>query len=316
MKEQEHMKDIQELLDETAALVRDKARDGAPASYIPELARVDTSLFALSATTLDGKTYTAGDGSAFFSMQSMSKAAALIFGIELLGRDKVFSKIGMEPCSDPFNSIMKLEMSSSIPLNPFINAGAIVLVGMISEALEAVSIAEILDFFSRLMGRQNRKTLRINEQIYRSEKKTADRNRALAYFLHNVGTLTADVEETLDLYFKLCSIEVNTVDLSVMGATVASGGLNPLTGERVLELDTAYIVTGLMSVCGLYDQSAVFAVDVGIPAKSGVSGGIVCAAPGRMGLAVFSPPLNKSGNSVAGVQALSFLSRQMKLRGI
>jgi glutaminase len=211
---------------------------------------------------------------------------------------------------------MKLEMTSSIPLNPFINAGAIVLAGMLNEQFQAVAIAEMMDFFSRLMGRQNRSTLHINEGIYRSEKGTADRNRALAYFLHNAGTLSGDVEETLDLYFKLCSIEVTTVDLSVMGVTLASGGRNPVSGAAVLSLDTAYIVIGLMSVCGLYNQSAKFAVEVGVPAKSGVSGGIVCAVPGRMGLAVFSPPLNTSGNSVAGIRALADLSRELKLRGI
>jgi glutaminase len=310
------MEDMRDLLDKTMVQARDFAKDGKPASYIPELARVDPSLFSLSVTTLNGKTYAVGDRDSFFSMQSVSKVAALIFSIEFLGRDKVFSKIGMEPSSEPFNSIMKLEMTSSIPLNPFINAGAIVLSGMINERLDAIAIAEILDFFSLLMGRPNRKTLKINEQVYHSEKCTADRNRALAYFLHNSGTLTSDVEETLDLYFKLCSIEVNTNDLSVMGATLASGGVNPVTGITVMSLDTAYIVTGLMSVCGLYDQSAEFAVEVGIPAKSGVSGGIACAAPGKMGLAVFSPPLNASGNSVAGIQALASLSRQLKLRGI
>jgi glutaminase len=308
--------DMQDLLDKTTAQVRNFAKDGKPASYIPELARVDPSLFSLSITTLDGKTYAAGDQNSFFSMQSMSKVASLIFSIEFLGRDKVFSKIGMEPSSDPFNSIMKLEMTSSIPLNPFINAGAIVLSGMINERLDAAAIAEILDFFSRLMGRPDRETLKINEQVYHSEKRTADRNRALAYFLHNSGTLTGDVEETLDLYFKLCSVEVNANDLSVMGATLASGGVNPVTGVTAMSLDTAYIVTGLMSVCGLYDQSAEFAVEVGIPAKSGVSGGIVCTAPGKMGLAVFSPPLNASGNSVAGIRALASLSRRLKLRGI
>jgi glutaminase len=187
---------------------------------------------------------------------------------------------------------------------------------MLNEQFQAVAIAEMMDFFSRLLGRQSRGSLHINEGIYRSEKGTADRNRALAYFLHNAGNLSGDVEETLDLYFKLCSIEVNTVDLSVMGATLASGGRNPVSGAGVLSLETTYIVTGLMTVCGLYDQSAEFAVEAGIPAKSGVSGGILCAVPGRMGLAVFSPPLNKSGNSVAGIRALADLSRKLKLRGI
>jgi glutaminase len=310
------MENVQDLLDKTVASARNNPEEGMPASYIPELSHTDPTLFSLSLTGLDGETCSAGDSGSFFSMQSISKVGALCFALETLGRERVFSKIGMEPCSESFNSIMKLEMTSSIPLNPFINAGAIVLAGMLNEQFQAVVIAEILDFFARLLGRQSRGTLHINEGIYRSEKGTADRNRALAYFLHNAGTLTGDVEETLDLYFKLCSIEVNTVDLSVMGATLASGGRNPVSGAGVLSLDTAYIVTGLMSVCGLYDQSAEFAVDVGVPAKSGVSGGIVCVVPGRMGLVVFSPPLNASGNSVAGIRALTDLSRKLKLRGI
>ncbi|MDR2738693.1 MAG: glutaminase A [Treponema sp.] len=309
------MENLQDLFDKIMGTARN-IEEGRVAAYIPELAQVDPSLFSLSMTTLDGTTCSSGDQGCFFSMQSISKAATLCFAIETLGRDKVFSKIGMEPCSEPFNSIMKLEMTSSLPLNPFINAGAIVLTGMFNEQYGSLAIAEIVDFFSRLMGRQTRGSLRINENIYRSEKATADRNRALAYFLHNAGTLSGDVEEALDLYFKLCSIEVNTVDISVMGATLASGGRNPVSGEELLSIDTVYIVCGLMSVCGLYDQSAEFAVEVGIPAKSGVSGGIVCVVPGRMGLGVFSPPLNKSGNSVAGIRALAALSRELKLRGI
>jgi glutaminase len=310
------MENIQDLFDKIVAFSREKTEEGTPASYIPELAQVDPTLFSLSMTALDGTTYFSGDRGSFFSMQSISKVAALCFAIETLGRDRVFAKIGMKPCSEPFNSIMKLEMTSSIPLNPFINAGAIVLIGMLNEQFQTLAIAEVMDFFFQLMGRQSRSTLHINEGVYRSEKKTADRNRALAYFLHNAGTLSGDVEEALDLYFKLCSIEVNTVDLSVMGATLAGGGRNPVSGATILSLDTAYIVTGLMSVCGLYDQSAEFAVEVGVPAKSGVSGGILCTVPGKMGLGVFSPPLNKSGNSVAGIRALAVLSRELKLRGI
>jgi glutaminase len=309
------MRNIQELFDKTVALSRNCAKEGVPASYIPELAQTDPSLFSLSVTTLDGTTCSSGESDRVFSMQSISKVAALCFAIETLGEDRVFSKIGMEPCSEPFNSIMKLEMTSSIPLNPFINAGAIVLVGMLGEQFQAAAMTEMMDFFCRLMNRQ-KSALHINQAVYRSEKGTADRNRALAYFLHNAGTLTGDVEKALDLYFRLCSIEVNTADLSVMGATLAAGGRNPVSGDTVMSLDTTYIVTGLMSVCGLYDESAKFAVEVGIPATSGVSGGIVCAVPGRMGLAVFSPPLNKSGNSVAGIRALAVLSRELKLRGI
>jgi glutaminase len=156
----------------------------------------------------------------------------------------------------------------------------------------------------------------INERIYKSESSTADRNRSLAYFMHGTGALSQNVEDTLNLYFKLCSIEANTDDMSAIGATLANGGLNPVTGERVVSLDTACALVGLMSTCGLYNESGAFAVHVGIPGKSGVSGGIVCSVPGRLGIAVFSPPLDEKGNSVAGMKALSFISKTLKLRGM
>jgi glutaminase len=270
----------------------------------------------MTAVSLDGSVSSAGDTAALFSMQSMSKAAALAFAVETLGKDKVFSRIGMSPCSEPFNSIMKLEMTSKIPLNPFINSGAIVLTGVIHENLGDRAMGMCFEAFKALMGRGPERPLSVNQAIYHSENATADRNRALAYFLHSLGSLTTNVEETLDIYFQLCSLEVNTLDLAMIGATFANGGVNPKTGMRVISLDTAYLVMGLMEVCGLYDESAEFAVSVGVPAKSGVSGGILCAVPGKMGLAVYSPPLNQKGNSVAGMAALEKLSRQMALRGI
>jgi glutaminase len=307
-------RNLQNLLDEIAAECRSMTGDGRQATYIPELAKVDPTLFSLSATTLDGTSLSSGDADACFSMQSMSKAMSLSFALERFGHDDVFSRVGMEPCSEPFNSIMKLEMTSSTPLNPFINSGSIVMAGLIADRLGKTALDEVLGFASAMTG--NTGGLRVNERVYRSESSTADRNRALAYFMHSIGTLSSRVDESLDLYFKLCSIEVNTEDLSVMGATLANAGLNPVTGVEIVSTDTAYTVTGLMSVCGLYDESGEFAVRVGVPAKSGVSGGIVCAVPGRMGLAVFSPPLGSGGNSVAGTAALSRLSRELKLRGI
>jgi glutaminase len=310
----ENKQGLQSLLDRTVAVCRSLTGDGRQATYIPELATVDPSLFAVSAATLDGDVISSGDIGARFSMQSMSKVMSLSFALERLGHDEVFSHVGMEPCSEPFNSIMKLEMTSSTPLNPFINSGSIVMTGLLAERLGSSVINEMLDFASRMTG--NKSGLVVNERVHRSESSTADRNRALAYFMHSVGTLSFDVENSLDLYFRLCSIEVGTADLAVMGATLANAGKNPLTGETITSVDTSYTVIGIMSVCGLYDESGWFAVKAGVPAKSGVSGGIVCAVPGRIGLAVFSPPLGRGGNSVAGVEAVSRLSRELKLRGI
>jgi glutaminase len=288
-------------------------RNGKQATYIPELAKTDPGLFSLSATTVDGATFSAGDSGALFSMQSIAKIISLSFSLEMFGYDYVFARVGMEPCSEPFNSIMKLEMTSSIPLNPFINSGAIVIAGIMAERFGRGAIDHLLEFAWKMAGRKRR--LCVNERVFMSENSTADRNRALAYFMHSIGTLSA-VDKSLILYFKLCSIYADTNDLSVMGGTLANAGLNPITGERVLSRETACTVTGLMSVCGLYDESGEFAVKVGVPAKSGVSGGIICAVPGKMGLAVFSPLLDAGGNSVAGMETLSRLSREIKLRGM
>jgi glutaminase len=248
-------------------------------------------------------------------MQSISKVAALAFAVEVFGEKHVFEKVGAEPCAEPFNSIMKLEISSNIPLNPFINSGAIMISSLIAKELGEKAIDEILRFVSLLAGRAPGNGLSVNEKIYASEASTADRNRALAYFMHSTGALAYEVESTLALYFQMCSIEVNTADLSFMGATLANGGRHP-DGTFVLSLDTVYILLGLMNTCGLYNESGEFAIQVGLPAKSGVCGGILCVAPGKMGIAVFSPPLDERGNSVAGLKALTDLSRKMKLRGL
>lgn len=289
---------------------------GRNASYIPELANVDSSLFSISATTTRGEICTCGDGRSRFSMQSISKVVALAYACEKFGADEVFSRVGMEPCAEPFNSIMKLEIASNIPLNPFINSGAIAIASLIMERLDVGSLSSVLTFASRMAGRSDDDGMTVNGKIYRSEAATADRNRALAYFMRSAGSLSLDVEEVLDLYFKMCSIEVSTGDLSIVGATIANGGQNPVTGERVVSRATSQILIGLMTTCGLYNESGEFAVKVGIPGKSGVCGGILCAVPGRMGVAVFSPPLDERGNSVAGVKALIALSERMNLRGM
>jgi glutaminase len=306
---------IQETLDRLVKTYRSRTEGGKQASYIPELANVDPNLFSLSVTTAEGRTFSSGDSAALFSMQSISKITSLAFVLEVFGPDYVFKKVGMEPCAEPFNSIMKLEISSNTPLNPFINSGAIMISSIIAKELGEKAIGEMLAFASLLAGRTVGNGLAVNERIYESETSTADRNRALAYFMHSTGALAYGVEESLALYFRMCSIEANTADLSFFGAILASGGIHP-QGVRVISLETVYALLGLMSTCGLYNESGEFAVQVGIPAKSGVCGGILCAVPARMGIAVFSPPLDEKGNSVAGLKALTALSGEMKLRGL
>jgi glutaminase len=313
-------KNIQDTLNRLEKTYRLRTEGGKTASYIPELANVDPNLFSISVTTVDGESFSAGDGTALFSMQSISKIAALAFAVETFGAERVFEKVGTEPCAEPFNSIVKLEISSNTPLNPFINSGAIMISSLIAEELGEKAIDAVLAFASRLAGRDPGNELTVNEKIYESETSTADRNRALAYFMHSTGALAYGVEESLALYFRMCSTEANTKDLSHIGATLANGGTRPKglspEGLRILSLDTVYILLGLMSTCGLYNESGDFAIRVGLPAKSGVGGGILCVAAPRMGIAVFSPPLDERGNSVAGLKALTDLSREMKLRGL
>ena len=311
-----YSRNIQDLLDSATLIYRSQTENGKPASYIPELANADPNLFSLSATTADGTTYSSGDSETPFSMQSISKVAGLAYALERFGGEKVFARVGTEPCAEPFNSIMKLEIASITPLNPFINSGAICISALIAEALRESALEDLLGFASSLAGRPAGSLLEVNEKLYASEAATADRNRSLAYFMHSTGALSYDVEETLTLYFKLCSIEADARDLSTIGATIALGGVNPKTGKRILKLETAYTLIGLMSTCGLYNESGEFAIKVGIPAKSGVSGGILCAVPGKMGIAAFSPLLDSRGNSVAGLKALAHLSAELKLRGI
>ena len=306
---------IQGLLDRVERTYRSQTGEGRPASYIPELANVDPKLFSISISGMDGCTATAGDGESYFTMQSISKIVSLAFTVEHFGASAVFARVGMEPCSEPFNSIMKLEMTSNVPLNPFINSGAIVLSAMICEHCGPYAIGEVLAFGSRLAGRSPSVGLTVNERIYASEATTADRNRALGYFMRSAGSLTYDVEETLALYFQMCSIKTRTCDLSSIGATIANAGVNPATGKRVISRNTACILIGLMSTCGLYNESGEFAVRVGVPGKSGVGGGVLCAVPGRMGIAVFSPALDERGNSIAGIAALASLSQELNLRG-
>ena len=312
------LSDIKRAVASAEAKFRGEYGDAKVASYIPELALVSPGVFSFSAVTTDGDILSAGESGVKFSMQSISKVLMLALAVETLGADEVFAHVGAEACSEAFNSIIKLELESGKPLNPFINSGAIVVSSLLAKRYGAEALVKALDFAAKA-GRVSKSDpcqLEVSDKIFRSEYETGSRNRALAFFMESTGTLACSVEETLVLYFKSCSIEVTTEHIAAMAATVANGGVNPLTGERVMSLDTSYIVLGLMTVCGLYNESGSFAVQVGLPAKSGVSGGILCAVPGRMGIGVYSPPLDSSGNSAAGIKALSWFSRELKLRGV
>lgn len=300
-----------ELLDEIMDVARVMSADGKPADYIPELALTPPDLFALSCAPVDGAAMETGDTEWFFTLQSISKTLALSFAVERFGAANVFRHVGMEPSADSFNSLMRIEITSSKPSNPFMNAGAIAVCSLIHTAYRENSTERLLGFFTEITGRADG----FDEKVCASEKRSADRNRALAYFMKSLGLLHGDVESILDFYFKLCSIRCTSGGLAQIGAMFASGGISPVSGRRLLKRETVYTVVGLMSACGLYNGSGEFAVRVGVPGKSGVSGGILAVVPGRMGIGVFSPTLDAKGNSLAGMKALELLSERLNLRG-
>ena len=223
----------------------------------------------------------------------------------------VFSKVGMEPSGDPFNSIMKLETNDTKkPSNPMINAGAIVTTSLIKGSSSEEKEERMLKFFRKLANNEN---IGINYDVYKSEKLTGDRNRAMAYLLKNDGFIDGDVEEILNLYFKQCSIEIDVVDLARIGINLAMYGKDIETGEQLIDERVSRIIKTFMVTCGMYDASGEFAIKVGIPAKSGVGGGIMASVPNTMCICVYGPALDKKGNSIAGVKILEELSNRYNL---
>ncbi len=292
--------------------VRPLASEGKVATYIPELARGNPEALAVAAVDGNGSEVAAGDRDLRFTMQSISKVVSLSVALSEFGEKAVFSRVGMDPTADPFNSVMRLEMvRPHRPQNPLINAGAIVVDSMLLARGPVEAFHSIREMARRMTGNPH---LRENEAVYLSEKRTGDRNRSLAYFLKSVKTIRGDVEEILDVYFRQCSLEVTVSDLAVLAGTLAFDGKNPLTGEKVLPGKICRVLRALMATCGLYDGSGEFAVRVGIPAKSGVGGGIVAAVPGVMGIAVCGPALDHQGNSIAGIALLERLSDRFGLR--
>jgi glutaminase len=265
----------------------------------------------VTVTFLDGTSISAGDADVPFTLQSISKLFSLMIAIEDCGFDCVFSRVGKEPTGDPFNSIVKLEtIKPHKPLNPMINAGAIA----VSSLIKGGSVNEKLQRILRLLQKlADNPTLGVNEKVYQSEKLTADRNRALAYFMRDSGIIEGDVEEVLDLYFRHCAIELTSGDLSRIAAVFAADGKDLRTGEQIIPKQVARVCKTFMVTCGMYNASGEFAIDVGIPAKSGVSGGILAAVPHKLGIGVYGPSLDEKGNSKAGVKLLELLANLWQL---
>lgn len=284
---------------------------GQVASYIPELKNARIDDLGICIIDKNNNIYKVGDCNTKFTIQSISKTIVLAMALMDNDWSYVFSKVGMEPSGDPFNSIMKLETNDTKkPCNPMINAGAIVTTSLIKGNSLAEKEERMLKFFRQLSKNDN---IGINYDVYKSEKMSGDRNRAMAYLLKNDGFIDGNVEEVLDLYFKQCSIEIDAVDLARIGINLASYGVDIETGNRLISERVSRMVKTFMVTCGMYDASGEFAIKVGIPAKSGVGGGIMASVPNQMGIGVYGPALDKKGNSVAGVKVLEDLSEILKL---
>ncbi|MCI6693388.1 MULTISPECIES: glutaminase A [unclassified Clostridium] len=286
-------------------------KEGNVASYIPALSKANADDLGIYVVDSKGKEYYSGDYDKKFTMQSISKIVSLILAIRDNGRYNVFKKVDVEPTGMGFNSIVNLEASDSgKPYNPMINAGAIVTTSLIDGRNVEEKLEKILDFMRTVT---NNKYIDVNEEVYLSEKETGNRNRALAYFMKSTGVLEGNVEEILELYFKQCSIELTAKDLARFGAVLANDGVIPWTNEKIIPKEVCRIVKTIMVTCGMYDASGEFAVNVGIPAKSGVGGGIIATVPRKFGIGIYGPSLDEKGNSIAGLKLIKDFSNELDL---
>src|SRR5690242_767016 len=280
---------------------------GSVADYIPELSKANPAHFGISLATLDGHVYEVGDSRVPFTIQSMSKPFVFALALDLLGAGKVEGAIGVEPSGDPFNSI-RLNAENH-PFNPMVNAGAIACSGLIRQAKGA----DAFDSIRKALGRFAARELDMDEAVFASESATGDRNRAIAYLLRNSDVIKDDVGAVLEIYFRQCSVLVTARDIAVMAATLANRGVNPVTGEQVMSPYAISRTLSVMTSSGMYDYAGEWIYRVGIPAKSGVGGGILAALPARLGLGSYSPRLDKHGNSVRGIKVCEALSAHYDL---
>lgn len=283
-------------------------KDGSVATYIPELAKADPEWFGICLVTANGAVYEVGHTDQAFTIQSISKPFVYGLALEDNSRASVLEKVGVEPTGDAFNSI-SLDPGTGRPRNPMINAGAIATAGLIAGKTPATRFRRILETFSLYAGR----TLALDEAVYRSESDTGHRNRAIGHMLRNFDKLSGDPAPTTELYFRQCSISVTCRDLGVMAATLANRGVNPLTGKQALRGEYVESVLSVMGTCGMYDYAGEWLYNIGIPAKSGVAGGVLAVLPGQLGIGVFSPRLDVHGNSVRGIRVCQELSRYLDL---
>ena len=286
-------------------------KDGAVADYIPELASAEPDYFGISMVTTQGAVYEAGDTRERFTIQSISKPLTYGLALEELGEEKVRRHIGVEPTGDAFNSIT-LDPETGTPLNPMVNAGAIAAVGILDPSASMPRLDRILDNYSAYAGR----SLEVDEAVRAGEARTGDRNRAIAYLLHGSGAITDRPEPAVEDYFAQCATLVDCTDLAMIAATLANGGVNPRNGRRAASEKTVRKVLSVMVSCGMYNHAGQWLYTVGLPAKSGVAGGIIAVLPGQLGIGVFSPRLDEAGNSVRGVLVCEDITRELGLHPI
>jgi glutaminase len=294
---------LTELHDRVSALT-----GGKPADYIPELGKVEPSLFGIAIATTDGEVYGVGDTQHPFTIQSVSKPFMYGYALNRYGREAVLKHVGVEPTGEAFNSIVLDEVANR-PFNPMVNAGAIAVAELMDGASQEQRTANMLALFGDLAGRP----LGIDEVVFRSEEATGHRNRAIAYMMLNTGMIKRDSNDVLDLYFRQCSVNVTTRDLAIMAATLANDGTNPITGKKVFQAEYVRDVLSVMNSCGMYDYAGEWAYEVGMPAKSGVSGCIIAVIPGQIGIGVFAPPIDSHGNSLRGIRVCQEISKEFEL---
>ena len=283
--------------------------DGAVADYIPALARVSPDLFGACLANTAGDVLAVGDADHPFSIQSVSKPFVFALVCDVIGAEAARARLGVNSTGLPFNSVMAVELNDERTMNPMVNAGAIATTSLAPGATAAEKWSFVRDGLSRFAGH----ALELDEEIYESETATNLRNRGIAHLLDSYERLAFDPEEATDVYTRQCSLVVTATDLAVMGATVADGGVNPVTGKRVIRAETCARVLAVMATSGLYERSGEWMYEIGLPGKSGVGGGIVTIAPGKGGLGTFSPRLDPAGNSVRGALLTRHLSQRLGL---
>lgn len=281
--------------------------NGKNADYIPYLAQVDSKLFGVAIVTTDNQVFTLGDVNYSFSIQSISKVFTLALAMEELGPNKVFEKVGSEPTGRPFNSPSAVVDMPTHTGNPLVNAGAIATTSLISGRDAGGKWNKILNFYSKAAGEK----LVLIDEVYKSEAATNTGNKALSMLLAKYDRIYADPFESVDIYTKQCSVGVNAAQLARMGATLANNGVNPATGEQVIKREDIPHILSTMTMAGLYDGSGGWAWHVGLPAKSGVGGGIVAIVPGKGAIAVFAPPLDEAGNSVKAQEVIEYVTQKL-----